>query len=1547
MKTLIASAGVVSALAPVAQPAGAIIGGAAERRDAFDVIIEACAIDPRDGLSQLSLDIDAIGALASFAQRVSQSPSPRRERKVHLARRCPSAYARAMRFLVLGPLEVIDDGGAPMPIPGAKERTILADLISHAGQVVSVDALLDEVWGEDPPRTAEKTLGSYISRLRRALDPGGGSAKAKSDVIETRGGGYMLDVSDDEIDAIRFERLAEQGRRFLDAGRPGDAGAVLKEALGLWRGAAYQDHRYTVFGTSEGERLEELRRSALEDRVDTRLAAGEASKTIPDLEGMIRDEPLRERRWGQLMLALYRAGRQAESLEAFARARTILVDELGIEPGPDLQRMQAAILAQDPVLERGWPSALAEPMSSTDVCPYKGLARFETSDAAFYFGRERLIAEGVGRLASGRFLALVGASGSGKSSLMRAGLLHALEAGAVPGSEWWTVSLLRPGEHPLESLNAGLPLQRSPTRTVLAIDQFEEAFTACADDAERVAFFDAVTSAALVPDGTVTVVLAMRADFYGRCAEHRALASLLASSQILVGSLNEGELRRAIELPAEQAGLTVDHPLTEALVADAAGQPGGLPLLSTALLELWMHRRDRTLRLDDYVRTGGLEGAVARLAEDAFGRLDRDGQASARRILLRLAESDDGRDVVSRRAPLSEFDLDRNSDTSRALGALTDARLITVAEGTAEVAHEALLRDWPRLRAWLEEDAEGRRLHRHVTSSARAWEEGRRDPADLYRGARLAAAIDWADAHNPDLNAGEREFLASSRSVSEGEALRARRANRRLRGLLAGVGVLLVLSLVVGDLALGQRDDARAAADVADARQLVARSLADEDVISSMLLAREAVALDDSPQTRSALLAALQRVPSAIAVMHAYGSTPGDLTQWLQLSPDGHIIASGGARPTVNFFDAQTFKPLGEGVDVGAATTTGDFSADGGTLVVGTVDQRVVGIDVAAGTFRSVTSKRTIDAVLVDREGEHLFTAESNGGSGFLVSRDPVTLTPTGSAVRSETGPITAMAASTDGRRLVTTELPAPGGVRGHTVLWAAHDLHEVGDAFPIGGNDVALSPDGRTAAIAAAQNQSRDSVDDLEGRLILLDLRTGEQTRRNARANVVGGINGLTGLTFSPDGRSLISTGDDHRVLIWDLRSATIKQVFDDPAGLDVFAPLVSPDSTTLFTTDVDGNIVAWDLRGDRSIERPFMAGSGAVSKFGDWPYFALSPNGETLAIVQTTDQRPPLAWPSDVYQPRATIRLIDTTTLETVGVIPYDRDGPGYYLNLAFSPDSETLAVASQEGYLRLWNVDTAKPAGPPITDPATEGLWYWAAPAFSPDGSVLATSVNETGSKGGVFLWQVATGVLLDHVPERYPPSSLNFTPDGSLLIISTWDGGDSIEWSMQEHRVVRTIHVDDKGIYSADVSKSGTTLAISGESGREGLWSLPNGESLGPALAGPIGTVDLSPDGQTVVAAGALGSGEVMMWDAASASALGGSFPGPGSRDAVSAAFSADGRKVFVISATGDGWLWDVDPASWEARACQIAGRPLTEPEWQVNLPDRPYDPTCTA
>jgi WD40 repeat protein/DNA-binding SARP family transcriptional activator len=1439
-----------------------------------------------------------------------------------------------VRFLVLGPLEVVADGGDSLPIAGSKERMVLAFLLARGGRVVSVDDLVEELWGEHPPRTAEKTVGSYVSRLRRALRPGQ-SPGSNHDVIVSRGGGYALERAGHLIDALSFEQLASDGHQLLAAGHPREADRLLEEALGLWRGAAYQGYRYTGFGAAEGDRLGELRRTATEDLIDSRLAAGDAGQLVAKLQAMVREEPLRERRWSQLMVALYRAGRQAEALQVFTRAREVLVGELGIEPGPGLQRLHAAILGHDPGLERGWPVHI-EPGRPTDVCPYKGLARFETADAEFFFGREQVVAEAVGHLAGRRFLALVGPSGSGKSSLLRAGLLHALRSGALPGSDRWPCSVIRPGSRPLDALAHALGDQRTADRQVLAVDQFEEIFTACSDDAERAAFLDAITEAASPSDGATTIVVAMRADFYGRCAGHRSLASLLASDQILVGPMDEEELRRAIELPAERAGLTVEEELVDSLVSDTAGQPGGLPLLSTALLELWTRRRDRTLRLEDYLRAGGVEGAVARLAEEAFGRLDGDGQAAAKRILLRLAAPGEGAEVVRRRAPLSELDLDRDADASHALNVLTDARLVTVADGTAEVAHEALLHEWPRLRTWLEDDAAGRKLHRHVTESSRVWDEAGRDPADLYRGARLTAALEWAEPHEADLNGLEREFIRASRAASEGQAVRARRTNRRLRGLLAGVAVLLAVSLVIGELALTQRNRATATLTLADAGRLASLSRLESDPQLALLMAREAVNINASPETRSALFAALERTPAITGRIYAPGGAApvGDETQWIAISPDGSRLAIGDAGPTVEFVDAVRQVPIGA-ADVGSGTERAAFSPDGKTLAVVTSTGSIVPVDVATRTVRDrVRAEGSVDAIAFDPGGSELLTAEHDADlREFLVPRDPVTLEPTGRRIptpgRDRAGfpqispPLSmfAMAFAPDGSGLVTTRDNGP------TLLWNP-GLTTV-RRYPIGGQGVAVSPDGGVAAL------TENSDGNKTGTVSFLNLRSGDVRTGS------GGHHGsyktkyeAAGVTFTPDGRSVVTVGNDSRLLTWDVSTASVRTALAETGDLPLRGPALSADGTIAYTTDRNRDVVVWDLSGSHRLDRPFTAGTG----FPGWPWFAMSPDGRMLAVV------------SSPQADRGTITLIDMADLHVVRRIRYAHSTPEA---LAFSPAGATLAVSSvsnEEGRqdTRLWDVASGRMTailhGIPVLHQRLTAM------GFSPDGSMLAGGGTGTPPHGGlVYVWRPATpNQPADRFRTPRTVEELDFTHDGSQVVLSTgWgDGGYFMLWDTAAQRIVKTVHADAAGVLTADVSTDGRTLMTGGQTGAVRLWDLATGKPLGGPLTGLSGfadTVDLAPDGSTAVGADA--AGDVLLWDVRTRSTIGDAVPGPVADRNAAASFTPDGRSVVVVSDTGAGWVWDVDPSDWLARACQVAGRSLTRQEWQELLPDRPYHATC--
>ena len=1436
-----------------------------------------------------------------------------------------------MRFLVLGPLEVTGEGGDLFPIAGSKERVILACLIARAGRVVPVDDLIDELWGDRPPRTAEKTLGSYVSRLRRALQPLR-SPGVNRHVIVSRGGGYSLDTDGHDIDALRFEQLAGEGHRLFDGGHPREAGPVLREALDLWRGAAYQDYRYTGFGAAEGQRLDELRRTVTEDRVDSSLATGDAGELVAELQAMVREEPLRERRWGQLMVAMYRAGRQAEALQAFTRAREVLVGELGIEPGLELQRLQAAILAHDAELERAWPPHAA-PMRPTDVCPYKGLSRFEAADAEFFFGREQVVAEGVGHLVGGRFLALVGASGSGKSSLLRAGLLPALGSGAIPGSDRWAYAVIRPGDHPLDAMARAMSEQGEAERRLLAVDQFEEVFTACSDVAERTAFLDAITEAASAPDGITTIVIAMRADFYGRCAEHRALASLLASDQILVGPMDREELRRAIELPAERAGLTVEEKLVDSLVSDTVDQPGGLPLLSTALLELWSHRLDRTIRLDDYLRAGGVEGAVARLAEGAFGRLDREEQAAAKRILLRLAASGETAEVVRRRAPLSEFDLDRDPDASHALNVLTDARLVTVSEGTAEVAHEALLHEWPRLRTWLEDDAEGRKLHRHITESSRVWDEGERDAADLYRGARLTAAWEWAEPREADLNDLERAFLRAGRTASEGEAVRARRTNRRLRGLLAGVAILLTVSLVVGNLALTQRDRATDALTLADAGRLASRSRHEPDPQLALLMAREAVHIHDSPETRSALFAALQRTPAITDRIYAPGgrSSEGGERQWIAISPDGSRLAIGDAGPAVEFFDAVRKVPIGA-VDLGSGTARAAFSPDGKTLAVVTSRGHLVSIDVATRTERDrVSAEGTVDAIAFDPSSSTLLTAEHDADlREFLVPRDPITFEPRGRAVRvpgraratfpmiSPPLSVFAMAFAPDGSGLVTTRDNGP------TLLWDQH-LTMV-RRYAIGAQGVAVSPDAGLAALI--ENRDKNNT----GTVSFLNLGTGDvRTGSGGHHGPYKTVYEAVGVSFAPDGRSVVTVGNDSRLLIWNVAAASVRATLAQTGDLPLRGPVLSSEGTTAYTTDRNRDVVVWDLSGRHRLDRPFTAGTG----FPLWPWFAMSPDGRWLAVAS-----------SSIAGARDGIRLIDTSDLHVIRRISQNLHLAS--TPLAFSPDSSTLAVGSwnaPRSDVRLWDVATGRMTAIFHAPPAHERL---VALGFSPDGSMLVGGGGDV-HRGSVYVWRPsAPNQRADLFRTPGTVEELDFTSDGSRLVISTgWgDGGYFVLWDTAEQRIVKTVHADDAGVLTADVSTDGRILITGGQSGIVRLWDLTAGTPLSAPLTGLAGfadTVDLAPDGRTAVGADA--AGNILLWDVPTRSTIGDAFPGPRVSRTAAAMFTPDGRSVVVISDTGEGWVWDVDPSRWLERACAVAGRSFTRQEWKEFLPDRPYHATC--
>jgi basic membrane lipoprotein Med (substrate-binding protein (PBP1-ABC) superfamily) len=558
-----------------------------------------------------------------------------------------------------------------------------------------------------------------------------------------------------------------------------------------------------------------------ESLAEVKLGLGDSGEAVSLADAAIREDPLRERPHELEMLALYRSGRSAEALRSYERYRSGLADELAVEPSPTLRRLHEAILIHDPTLGAGGDDGPTAPAIARN--PYKGLRAFGEEDAGDFFGRDELVRRLLEVLAGGpRLVTLVGPSGSGKSSVLYAGLIPALAAGALPGSARWTIARMRPGAHPSRALGAALDEASgrrqtgapADTELVLVIDQAEEAFDT-ADDAECGRFIRRLMRA-VTDEGRVRAVLALRADYYDRPLQYAAFAEVFLPGVVNVVPMTPAELEAAIVEPARRAGVKVDPALLAELVSETVDRPGALPLLELTLAELFDRRTGTELRLDGYRALGGLRGALSRRSEEVFAELDGQEQEAARRVLLRLVRLGEGQRTTGRRIPLREL-TDLAIDPlvlSGVLRRFEANRLITfdrepVSGGsTVEVAHEALLSEWDRLAAWIEVARSDLRRHDALAARAGEWTATGRRSEDLLTGNRLEEYAAWARETTIGLTVDERAFIDTSlerRRAEEAEraerAARERRLERRARTRL--LGFVGAAALLLGALAYG------------------------------------------------------------------------------------------------------------------------------------------------------------------------------------------------------------------------------------------------------------------------------------------------------------------------------------------------------------------------------------------------------------------------------------------------------------------------------------------------------------------------------------------------------------------------------------------------------------------------------------------------------------------------------------------------------------------------------------------------------------------------
>ena len=928
-----------------------------------------------------------------------------------------------MGIRVLGPLTV--DGSGRL---GPHDRVVLQALATRPGQSVSADELIDAVWGDHPPASAAKNLQSCVVKLRKVLG---------QETIETAPHGYVLAVPPDHVDAREFEAEVARARELLTVGESDRVAFLLEHALGLWRGPAFADLSDWPPARREAERLDELRLEAQEMRVDAMLRSGRPQEVLAEAQELVRAAPLRERRWELLVLAQYQIGAQGEALRSLRELRAVLSRELGIDPSSEMLALEQAILTQDPGL------LVTRARPGTSKCPWQGLRAYDVDDADRFFGRDEDVHTCLGLLATGSFAALVGPSGSGKSSIMRAGVLAALRARGRP------IVLITPTRRPSDSLTA-LPEDADP-RTVLAVDQAEEVFTLCDDPDQRREFLDRLTREA----AKRSVVVSLRGDRLSQVTEHPGFSRLVERGLQLVGSLDDEALRAAVAGPAAQAGLVLQPGLVELLVREVRDDPGALPLLSHTLMETWRRREGNTLTVDGYHASGGIHGAVAQSAEQLYASMAPEQRHLLRDLLLRLvspgAEGEAVRTQVPRRLVASD------PHHEQLIGMLVDARLVTSDDGVLEITHEALARAWPRLRGWLDDDVEGQRIRHHLSGASDAWDTLGRPDSELYRGVRLARALDWQARTDTTLTAVEHEFLTAGHLASAAEeqsaAERARaqsRLIRRLRVVLGGAVVLLVLALAAGGLAAVQSNragrnaaEARAAADTArqavissDARRVGLRSQLTDDISLSLLLAAAGARLDDSALTRANLVTALAARPLLVR------SAPpaGGFLEVLVVSPDGRWIASSDDQNRMHLYDTTTNRLLRSydgdpPPDLEQGFMLGAFSPDSRQLAV------------ALETSASPEPVRLLDPTTMEQTTRLAFPG----------------------------GPLNAgdVRFSANGRHLAANVFPpgvtcCPPGVaerRGMALVWDLRSPASAPARIPIGIGlqRISLSPDGRT----------------------------------------------------------------------------------------------------------------------------------------------------------------------------------------------------------------------------------------------------------------------------------------------------------------------------------------------------------------------------------------------------------------------------------------------------------------------------------------------------
>ena len=1140
--------------------------------------------------------------------------------------------------------------------------------------------------------------------------------------------------------------------------------------------------------------------------------------------------------------------------------------------------------------------------------PYQGLRPFLEADAENFFGREAFIVQLLARLAQpdiesveteehivgsthARFLAVIGPSGSGKSSVVRAGVIPALNKGALPGSEDWFVVSMHPGEHPLEELeNALLSIAISPPkslqeeirsdkggllraiqrcipdingRLLLLIDQFEETFSLVADEDERDHFVNSLYTAVIAPDSPLVLIITLRADFYDRPLHYPEFGDLVRRNQETVLPLSSEELSRAVSCPAETVGVQLESGLETQIVTDVINQPGTLPLLQYAMTDLFEHREGRHLTLESYNNIGGVLGALGSRAEEIYAGLDGDAQECARQLFLRLVTLGEGVEDTRRRVIRSELEtlswgkmnfeqmdevhpLDMMGDVIDLFGRY---RLLTFDHDpitrapTVEIAHEALLREWSRLSSWLNSSREGIRIHLQLSAAAQEWTSANRDPGYLLRGSRLVTFEDWWNITDLSLTQPERIYLETSlgerdkrQGHEEARQKKEKALERRWRYILTALVVVLAIATAG---ALGLASVARRQANLATSRELAASALDNllVDPERSILLSLQALSTVHTLEAENALHHALQNSRLLRTLSghqgHAYNVT---------FSPDGTRLATTGQDTTVKIWDRVT----------GAEILTLEGHQD-----------QVFGLDYSPDGTRLATTGYDGDVIIWDAEtGKEILRIPAHEGEAVVVYFSP------------------------DGTRLVTNGL-YDGKIKIFDALTGESILTFFAHQAPTW--HVIYSPDGTRLATAS-----------MDGTAKLWDADSGELQL------VLQSTGGIPRVGFSPDGSRLVTANQLGSISVWDTISGENLLTIKSHKDLVIWSTF-SPDGERLATASMDGTAKIWDaVTGEELI---LLAGhTGPLFRI------AFSPDGAQVATGS--------------YD--GTTRLWDIAPEKELLTIAEHTD---YVYSIVFSPDGHHFASGSFDGTAIIWDLSEVFSRDPPAQDAAPMQQFvlgekgdrdHIRSVGYSPDGKRIVT----TDAYGNATIWNAETGTevltLSGHAPGQTIETVWNgvtdavYSPDGSLLATSSDDLTINL-WDPITGEKMHTLlgHLPGpasvppfEGVVTIAFNPQGTILSSAGADGTVRLWDVRDGELILKLDAHPgsvVTDVDFRPNGNDIITSGF--DGTASAWDVTSGESL---FVLSGhSGPVMSAAYSPDGQYIATGGDDGTAKIWDAE------------------------------------